>query len=78
MYFVYALSSLSKNYIYVGISKDVDRRFEEHNCGYERTTKPYRPFKIIMQETYPDRIAARKREKFLKSGEGKIYLKSLL
>jgi len=47
MYFVYALSSLERNYIYVGLTDSVDRRFSEHNLGKNKTTKPYLPFKII-------------------------------
>ena len=78
MYFVYAIKSIDKNYIYVGLSKDIYRRFKEHNTGNNRTTKPYRPFIIFFQEQFETRIEAKKREKFLKSGCGKEYLKSLL
>ena len=78
MYYVYALNSLSRKYIYVGISKDPSQRLIRHNKGYERTTKPYRPFKIILIEEYPTRIEARKREKFLKSGAGKEFLKKII
>ena len=30
MFFVYSLKSLSRNYIYVGLTDSVERRFEEH------------------------------------------------
>ena len=43
----YAISSLVGNYIYVGISQNIEQRFKRHNGGYERTTAPYRPFKLI-------------------------------
>ncbi|HRK53779.1 MAG TPA: GIY-YIG nuclease family protein [Cyclobacteriaceae bacterium] len=78
MYTVYAIRSLTKNYIYVGLSSDVSKRVERHNKGYERTTKPYRPFELFYTEDHPDRISARRREKFLKSGKGKAFLKSLI
>ena len=77
MFFVYALMSTLKSYIYVGLTNDFARRFHEHNSGQNRTTKPYLPFKKLLLETYPTRISARKREKFLKSGIGKEHLKSL-
>ena len=77
MFFVYAIRSLTRNYIYVGLSNNYERRFKEHNEGYERTTKPYRPFELILVEEFPTRPDARKREKFLKSGVGKSYLRSL-
>ncbi len=77
-YYVYALLSEVRNYIYVGISNDVQRRFKEHNDGRNKTTKPYRPFKIILVEKYSNRAEARIREKYLKSGCGKEYLKTLI
>ncbi|WP_369431597.1 GIY-YIG nuclease family protein [Rhodohalobacter sulfatireducens] len=49
----------------------------EHQNGYERTTKPYRPFKLIYYESFPDRKEARNREKYLKSAAGKRFLKSM-
>ena len=77
MFIVYALKSEVKNYIYVGLTKDIDNRIKRHNAGYEKTTRNYRPFKLIYTETYPDRIKAREREKYLKSGIGKEFLKGL-
>jgi len=78
MYFVYVISSSKKNYIYVGLTNDVSRRMDEHNKGYNKTTKPYRPFELKFQEKYSTRSKAREREKDLKSGSGKEFLKSLL
>jgi putative endonuclease len=77
MFFVYVIRSLTRNYIYVGLSNDYERRIREHNNGYERTTKPYRPFELILIEEFSTRPEARQREKYLKSGVGKAYLKGL-
>jgi putative endonuclease len=77
MWHVYALKSTSRNYIYVGIASDVVRRVAQHNSGHERTTRPYRPFVVIYTEPFLDRPAARAKEKWLKSGIGKEYLKAL-
>ncbi len=77
MYKVYAISSEVRNYIYVGLTKDLAKRLKRHNRGYEKTTKPYKPFKLIYTEECKTRIEARKREKYLKSGVGKEFLKSL-
>jgi putative endonuclease len=77
MFFVYAIRSKSHNYIYVGLSNNYERRLKEHNNGYERTTKPYCPFELILVEEFQTRLEARKREKYLKSGIGKAFLKSL-
>ncbi len=77
MYFVYAIKSIIKTYIYVGLTNDLNRRVNQHNYGLNKTTKPYKPFKLILCETYDTRLQARKREKYLKSGIGKEYLKNI-
>jgi len=78
MFVVYALKSIHRNYIYVGMTNDFNRRFNQHHRGNNKTTKPYSPFKVILQESFPTRIEARKREIYLKSGIGKEFLKSLI
>jgi len=77
MFFVYAIMSLDRNYIYVGLTNNVERRFNEHQTGKNKTTKPYRPFKIILTEQFETRVQAREKEIFLKSGTGKEFLKNL-
>lgn len=77
-FFVYALKSIHKNYIYVGLTNNPERRLEEHNSGKGRATKPYAPFIMIYLEKIATREEARKREKYLKSGIGKEFLKSLI
>ena len=78
MYTVYALKSVSRNYIYVGMTNDLSERLNRHNRGYEKSTKPYRPFILIYKEKWSNRIEARKREIYLKSGVGKEFLKSIV
>jgi putative endonuclease len=77
MYYVYALKSLNKNYIYVGLTSNIENRLKRHNTGRERTTRPYKPFKIIKIDKFDTRIEARQREKYLKSGCGKELLKKI-
>jgi putative endonuclease len=77
MLFVYALQSQQKNFIYVGMTDNIERRLKEHNSGNVRSTKFYRPLKVIYTEPHRTRIEARSREKYLKSGIGKEFLKSL-
>ncbi|HHB78907.1 MAG TPA: GIY-YIG nuclease family protein [Saprospiraceae bacterium] len=74
-YYVYALKSKQRNYIYVGMTNDVARRLLEHNKGYNRTTKPYRPFTLIYSKELPSRPEARLHEKYMKSTQGKRYLR---
>ncbi|MFA6410315.1 MAG: GIY-YIG nuclease family protein [Candidatus Buchananbacteria bacterium] len=77
MFYVYAIKSLNRNYIYVGITDNPTRRIKQHNSQKSKTTKPYSPFKTILIEKYNSRPEARKREKYLKSGCGKEQLKKL-
>jgi putative endonuclease len=77
MFFVYAIKSLNRNYIYVGLTSNPIKRFKDHNQGLNKTTKPYAPFVLLFQEQFQTRIKAREREKYLKSGVGKEYIKSL-
>ena len=77
MYSVYDIKSTKKNYIYVWLTNNLERRISEHNMGKERTTKPNIPFILIYSEKFKTRTEARIREKYLKSGCGKEFLRSL-
>ncbi|WP_282159768.1 GIY-YIG nuclease family protein [Ulvibacterium marinum] len=77
MIWVYAISSLGHNYIYVGMTADIDKRLHRHNNGRERSTKFYAPFELIYSERCKDRLEARNREKYWKSGVGKEKLRKL-
>ena len=77
MVWVYAISSVVRNYIYVGMTKDVDARLARHNKGREKITKPYAPFQLIYTEVCANRVKAREREKYWKSGIGKQKLRDI-
>ena len=77
MFTVYAISSISPNYIYVGLTSDLKARIRRHNNGRERTTKPYAPFQLICYEECENRERARIREKYCKSGSGKESLRKI-
>jgi putative endonuclease len=77
MFFVYAISSLSRNYIYVGMTDNLERRVKQHNDGKEKTTKPYLPYILLYSESVDIRADARTREKYWKSGTGKRQLRKM-
>jgi len=77
MFYVYAIRSQVRNYIYVGLTNNLKRRLSEHNERKNKTTRAYAPFELIHSEEFETRIEAREREKYLKSGIGKDFLKSL-
>ncbi len=72
---VYVLRSDIDGRFYVGMTSAINKRIQDHNSGKTRSTKPYRPWTLIHLEDLPDREKARKREKYLKSGFGKQWLK---
>lgn len=76
MYFVYVLKSEDNWRFYVGMTENIERRLKEHNSGKTKSTKGYKPWILFFHEEYPTRLEARKREKYLKSGTGKEYIKN--
>ena len=72
--FVYVLQSLSNGQHYVGITNDLASRLDEHNRGENRSTRGRGPWKLIYSEQCDGYPAARKRERFFKSGPGREFL----
>ncbi|WP_248724525.1 GIY-YIG nuclease family protein [Seonamhaeicola sp. ML3] len=73
--FVYVLISEKDGRFYVGMTSNVEKRLAEHNAGRTKSTKGYRPWKLFFFESLDNREEARKREKYLKSGYGKQWIK---
>lgn len=75
IYYVYVLRSEKDDNIYIGITDNLKRRLQQHNAGKNFSTKYRIPFKLIHKEEYENRIKTREREKFLKSGCGREWIK---
>ena len=69
-YYVYILQSLKDHKYYIGSTSDIDKRLQFHNAGLQRSTRNRIPFKLVYQEELPDKTAALKREKQIKSFKG--------
>jgi putative endonuclease len=78
MFSIYAIKSIKHNFIYVGMTENLDERLVRHNKGYVKSTKRFAPFHLFYSENCEDGLEARKRERFLKSTSGKRFLKSIL
>jgi putative endonuclease len=65
-------------YVYIGLTNNIDRRILDHNSGYNKTTKPYKPHKLIYTKEFSTRLEARTHEKYLKTSVGRRYLKTLI
>lgn len=77
-FYVYILQSIYHDYIYVGFTDDLRRRFHEHNSGKNLSTKAYTPYHLIFYEAYPNTQDAKRREKYFKTTKGKVTLKQML
>ncbi len=75
MYTVYVLYSDKFNRTYTGFTNNLERRVKEHNSGQSRSTKAFMPWRIVHKEVYETRQEAREREKYLKSGIGRDFIK---
>jgi len=78
MWYVYILKSLKSGYWYTGFTKDLRKRFNQHQTGKSTWTKSRGPYELIYYEACKDEDDARAREKYLKSAMGKRYLKNRL
>ena len=75
MYYVYVLLSRKDNHMYIGFSADMEKRLRAHNAGKVRSTKSRRPFVLVYFENYSFESEALNREKYLKSGIGREFIK---
>lgn len=78
MFFVYIIKSTIDNRLYKGLTTDLKSRVREHNTGKTKSTKPYKPWKLVYFEKFDSREEAREREKYFKSGIGREFLKNKL
>lgn len=62
MFYLYILRSKKDQQLYIGSTKDLRRRFKEHNEGKVFSTKTRRPFEIVYYEAYKSEKDARHRE----------------
>ncbi|MDD5547323.1 MAG: GIY-YIG nuclease family protein [Candidatus Pacebacteria bacterium] len=79
MHYVYLLENIENKNWYIGFTENIKRRLFEHNNGRGgRTTRIGKSWKMIYCEVYLNKEDAVGREKFLKGGSGRKYLKKQL
>lgn len=78
MCYVYVLKSKKDSKHYIGSTIDLDRRVEDHNAGKVSSTRDRRPFELIYFEKFETKPLAEKKEKYFKTGDGRVVLKNLL
>ena len=78
MFYVYILFSEKDKGLYIGLTKDLKKRFGQHETGQTKSTKNRRPLTLIHYECFLLKEDATAREEYLKSGYGRQQLKSQL
>ena len=74
-YYAYILVSETTGRRYFGSCEDMEKRLAEHNAGKVRSSKAYRPYRILYYEIYESRGEAFAREKYFKTVDGYRYLR---
>jgi putative endonuclease len=78
MYYVYILQSLKTGKLYIGHTDNLTRRLEEHNTARGgKYTRQNSPWKLVYNESQPDRSSAAQREIYLKCTQGSQEKKRL-
>jgi putative endonuclease len=77
-YFVYVLKSEIDGRLYKGQTCEIVKRIIQHNSGKTKSTKGYKPWKLVYFETFETRDEAVLREKYFKTGSGREFLKGKL
>lgn len=78
MHYVYVIKSLKDGKLYIGHTGNLKERFKDHNSGLVKSTRTRKPFKLLYYEASNTLIDATRREKSLKTGFGRAYLKRRL
>ncbi|KKU20150.1 MAG: GIY-YIG nuclease superfamily protein [Candidatus Saccharibacteria bacterium GW2011_GWA2_46_10] len=76
MSYVYVLRNTNNGGFYTGFTFDLKKRLTEHLENKTRSTNKRGPYQLIYYEACLNSTDARAREKFLKTGPGKRYLKN--
>jgi putative endonuclease len=75
-FYTYVLKSEKRGNFYTGVTNNLEQRLKQHNSGLVFSTKHIRPFKLIYFEACLDKDDAYRRERYLKTGMGKRYLRN--
>ena len=74
---VYVLFSEHYSKHYTGFTSDLENRLNSHNEFGKDWTARYRPWKLIYSKTFDSKKEALEHEKWLKSGVGRDFIKSI-
>ena len=80
MFYIYLLEHQIDKSWYIGYTENLKRRLKEHQSDSDSRTTSLKKgnYKLIYYESYLNKQDVLGREKFLKSGSGRKYLKKQL
>ncbi|MBM3746098.1 MAG: GIY-YIG nuclease family protein [Acidobacteria bacterium] len=78
MYYTYVLHSQRDGHWHTGAASDHRARVRDHQEGRVRSTRGRRPFELAYYEACLSPADAFRRERYLKTGRGKRYLRQRL
>ena len=79
MFTTYVLHSETHDKIYIGFTSNLEQRLLSHNqLATKGWTIKFRPWELIYREEFETKSQAMKREKELKSFQGRQFIRSLI
>lgn len=78
MCWFYILKSATNGKYYTGSTNNLQNRLKQHKRGHTRTTRVLEAYDLVYSEEYDNIIAARKREKQIKSYKSRRYIEWLI
>jgi putative endonuclease len=75
-FFLYILQSQKDGRYYVGVTKNVESRLDQHNRGVGKSTRSGKPWLLIHTEEYSTRSEAARREKQIKKQKSRSYIET--
>ena len=75
MWYVYVLHGTKSGYRYIGSTRNVQRRLQEHNAGETQSTKAYRPYELELFVAVRTEKKAGELERYFKGGSGQAVLR---
>jgi len=78
MYYVYVMYSCEQDKFYIGYTENLERRIYEHGIKSKLSDRRIKNLKLVYYEACLSKVDAVKREKQLKTGFGRGYLRKRL
>jgi putative endonuclease len=75
-FYTYVLKIVKDHRLYIGSSSNLIQRIKQHSCGEVEATKNRRPLILIYYEVCLVKHNAEKRERYFKTGFGRLFLKN--